>query len=327
MFEVGFSKVRTYRYCNKAYDYAYNQNIQARRRPAAPFRGTILHKMLEAWENAGRGKPGKRTALAVLDEYGRKYARMFQEEREFYGENFISDIERIFLGYLRTWSNDDWQVLRVEEEIRTPLTRNIEFVGHVDLRIKTLGDGRRWLVDRKSHKVIPDAEERYGNTQLMLYVWAWNRENPDRCVDGIIWDYLRTKAPTVPEVLKKGGLTQRMDLDTDVYTYECAIEDNKLDVRDYEEYLSYLEQRQEGRFFQRVPLPNPPQAVIGTVLEEFKQTATLMHRLDVYPRNMTARCKQCEFWKLCKAELTGLNAEFTRKADYEPREVEPNEAD
>lgn len=329
MFEVGFSKVRTYRRCPRAYFYAYVRNLQAKRRPAPMFRGTILHKMLEAWEKENRTKAGRRAALQILDQYGEKYAALFEEEREFYGENFVPDIERIFRGYLREYKDDQWDIEGIEEEIRTPLAKGVEFVGHLDLRIYTAADKRRWLVDRKTMKTIPDANERFYNYQLLLYTWAWNRESSKAdAVDGVVWDYLRTKAPTVPEVLKKGGLTQRADLDTDLYTYEQALEENNIDPAPYGEYLQTLANRSCGKFYQRISLPNPPGEMVATIVEEFRQTAVVMQHLKVYPRNMTFQCpSSCEFFNLCRAELAGTNVKFVEKSEYETREEESAEAE
>jgi RecB family exonuclease len=318
MFEVGFSKVSTYRSCPKKYYFAYVLNLQAKRRPVAMFRGTILHEMLEAHAKNGWVAGARK----VLKRYEEEYAHLFEEEKEYYGENFLNEIERIMLGYIRTYDNDGWIVEATEEEVVTDLVKGIRFVGHIDRRVVSTRDDRRWLVDHKTKKTIPTAEERFGNFQLLLYVWAWNREHDhDEKVDGIIWDYLRTKAPTVPEPLKKGGLTQRADLDTDVWTYEKAIEDNKLDRADYAEYLEQLEKRSQDKFYCRVPLPAPHKETVNVVVEEFKQTAILMEGLKVYPRNMTVMCcKTCEFFRLCQAELTGVNAKFVLKSDYEERE-------
>lgn len=325
MFEVGFSKVATYRACPKRYHYAYVLNLQSKRPPVPLLRGTILHKMLERHATDG----WRKGARVALQEYREKYATLLVEEREYYGENFMDEIERIFLGYMRTYASDaeDIEIEAVEEEIVTDLVKGIRFVGHIDRRVFTHKDRRRWLLDHKTMKVIPTAEERFNNYQLLLYVWAWNREHDHtERVDGIIWDYLRTKAPTVPELLKKGGLSQAQSIDTDVWTYEQAIETHGLKRKDYAEFLEQLAKRTQDKFYQRVSLPNPPKEMINTVVEEFKQTAIVMEGLKVYPRNMTFMCpKTCEFFKLCNAELTGVDVKYVLKSDYEERKDDGEE--
>jgi hypothetical protein len=313
MFKTGFSKVKAWRSCNKRYDYAYNRNLQAKRKPAAMFRGTILHEMLAARDVKNEG-----AAIAVFWDYDIKYSKLFESEREFYGENFLSDIWRIYRGYVRTYRDNDWKVLNTEGLVRTQLTPKIEFEGHYDLRV--IDKKRRWLVDRKTHRVIPTAEERFSNAQLLLYAEAWNREckAADR-VDGIIWDYIRTKAPTIPEVLKGGQLTRRKDLDTDEYTYRKAIKDNDLDADAYEPYLRELAKRPPDRFYARVPLPIPSKEMTKTVVDEFIHSAEAIRTAKQFPRNMTYTCTRCEFLKICQAELSGINAKFVERSDYEQR--------
>lgn len=316
MFKTGFSKVQCWRSCNKKYEFSVIRNLQAKRKPAQLLRGTILHEMLEARDH--RQKAG-----AVFLKYDAQYGRMFEAEREFYGDNFMDDIWRIYRGYVRTYKDSTWVTLATEGLVHTELTAKITFEGHYDLRV--LHRGRHWLVDRKSHKVIPTAEERFNNFQLLLYVEAWNLEHPKDRVDGIVWDYLRTKAPTIPEVLKSGQLTRRKDLDTDVYTYRKAIRDNDLDEDGYDYYLKELEKRSVDKFYQQVPLPIPSREMVNTVVQEFTQTAEMIRTAKHFPRNATYQCPRCEFFKLCNAELSGINAKFVEKNDYEQRPEDTRE--
>lgn len=310
--ETGFSMVSTFRQCPRKYWYSYVRKIRAKRQAKPLWRGTILHKMLEA-RDTGSGDP-----LDVLAAYEEKYSALLTEEQEYYGETFIQDIRRVFKGYLRQYAEDDWETEAVEEFVATDLADNLRFVGHIDLRMRS--KGRRWLVDRKSHKEIPTEEMRFNNYQLLLYVWAWNREHKHDQVEGIIWDYLRTKPPTIPELLKKGGLTQRANLDTDIYTYKRALKKHGLDPKPYAEYLRQLEKRSVDKFYVRVSLPNPSKEMTEKVVEEFRQTSIIMHGLKVYPRTMTPWCsKNCEFFRLCSAELRGLDDKFIEKSEYEPR--------
>lgn len=313
MFKTGFSKVKAWRFCNKLYEYSVIRNLQPKRRAAAPLRGTILHEMLAARDNGN-------SATDVYIRYDAKYAQLFEAEKEMYGENYMEDIWRIYRGYVRTWKDSDWKVLATEGLVQTQLTPKILFEGHYDLRV--MSNGRHWLVDRKSHKVIPTAEERFSNVQLLLYAEAWNREHPHNAarVNGIIWDYLRTKAPTIPEVLKTGQLTRRKDLDTDEFTYRKAIRDNGLDEEPYEYFLKELAKKAPDRFYQRVPLPLPGKEMVKIVVDEFIQSAEMMRTAKHFPRNATYACTRCDFFRLCQAELAGINAKFVEKSDYEERE-------
>lgn len=312
VFRTGFSKVNTWRECNKKYEFSYVRNIQARRRPMEALRGTILHEMLAARDN-------RQDAEEVWLRYDVHYGAMFEEEREFYGEYYMEDIWRIYRGYVRTWRDKLWTVHKTEGLVRTRLTPYIEFEGHYDLLVAF--DNRSWLVDRKTHKAIPDANERFSNFQLLLYAEAWNREHEvDDVVDGIIWDYLRTKAPTIPIKLKGGGLSRAKNIDTDEYTYRRALRDYDIDPAPYEYFLRELRERSVDKFYQRVPLPIPSKEMTRIVVDEFIDTADMIRHARKFPRTPKPWCHKCEFFKLCQAELAGINAKFIERSDYEPRE-------
>jgi len=61
-------------------------------------------------------------------------------------------------------------------------------------------------------------------------------------VSGIIFNLVRAKLPTVPQVLKSGGLSKAKSIDTDVDTYLQAIKDNRLNPNDYVDILNHLKE-------------------------------------------------------------------------------------
>jgi hypothetical protein len=324
MFETGYSKVKSYRRCPRQYDYKYNQNLQ-RKRPAPPLiRGTIIHEMLDARARIAmkiKGDKQIKNPDAIIVDYEKKYGLLFREEREIYGDDFIGDIKRIMRGYERTYLDDDFKFEASEEEVETELTKDIIFKGHLDKRLVD-ARGRRWIMDHKTHKSIPDEEARFADYQILLYLWAYNREaGPKQGADGIIWDYLRTKPPTVPEQLKNGQLTQRANLDSDYATYVGELRRLKLDSKPYQLYLEELKKRSAKKFFLRVPLPAPPDKMVEQVVSDFKFTSIEMSKAQIFPRSMTKDCSWCEYYRLCMSELRGLDASFVRKTDYEEKVI------
>jgi hypothetical protein len=317
-----YSEVKAFRRCQKLHEYAYIQRIQRVRAAAAPHRGTIIHELLNA---RARIRMGEKTPTpnAILAEYEKKHRALFAEERELYGENFMPDIRRVFEGYERTWSQDGWIYEHSELEIETTLGPKLpNYHGTLDKIIRTK-DGRRWLVDHKSHKSIPTEEQRFQDYQMLLYVWAWNREcDSGEEIDGIIWDYLRTKAPTVPEQLKNGQLTQRANLDSDYFTYMAELKRLRLDPGLYAEYLKGLRQRSVDRFYLRVPLPKPSKAMTESVVEDFRSTTRAIVACKRPARTMTKDCSWCEFYRLCTAELRGHDSNYILKSEYEERKDE-----
>lgn len=311
-----YSMVKDYRRCPKAYEYKWVRNLQ-RRKPAVPLlRGTILHELLDM---RAQGKRLTGDMADVLSKYSRQFGTLFKEERETYGEDFLGDIRRIYEGYDSLYSDDGWVYEESEALIETQLTHDIGFAGHIDKVVVTKRDKRRWIVDHKTHKHIPDEEQRFNDYQILVYVWAWNRENPKKQVDGLIWDYLRTKAPTIPDQLKNGQLSQAKNIDTDLATYTRELRRLKLDPRPYEAFLLELRQRSERRFYVRISLPAPSQEMTQQVVDDFKKTSMIMHGIKEYPRTMTRDCSWCEYYRLCSSELRGLDSKYVEKAEFEER--------
>jgi hypothetical protein len=178
-------------------------------------------------------------------------------------------------------------------------------------------------MDHKFHKVLPGPDDRFSDIQTVLYFWLYNKVVPKRKrANGVLWDYGRMKAPSVPDVLKSGELSKKAKIDTDAFTYKQAIKEHGLKVKDYAEMLKKLEHR-DKTFFERVPLPSPSEALVERVVEDARQTAAIRAKLgpDVAPRNMSGfNCKTCDFRTLCEAEVRGLDADFVRKRDYKRRE-------
>src|ERR1051326_7855342 len=279
------SRIKTTRRCWKKHDYKHNQRLEKKKPTATLFRGTILHEMIEARTKGD-------DPFAVTRKYAKEYRKLFREEREMYGETFIEDIDRVFQGYLRATAKDKLKYEYIEEPGEAELPNGIVFSFKVD-KIATDGQ-RRWLMDHKSCKNIPGEEARFSDLQLVLYYWAWNKLHPDEPVDGIIWDYLRTKPPTVPEPLVKGGLSIAKNMDTDYYTYVMAAQQHNIDITQphYRECVANLKQRGSIDFFQRISLPAPSKVLVKSVVEDAANTAWFIkaHGEETDTRTLTKDC-------------------------------------
>lgn len=326
MIHVSHSRLKIWRRCHKRHDYRYNQRLQKKTKAAPLLRGSILHEMLDARANNTMAKH-KKSPYSVSRKYEKKYRSLFREQQEEYGETFIEDIDRVFAGYERAYAKDPltYEYSEVKEKIE--LVDDIELVYVID-KIATDSKDRRWLIDHKTHKIIPDEEARFSDLQLVLYYWAWNEQHPKEQLDGVMWDYLRTKPPAIPEVLKNGSLTQRQDIYTDHYTYAAEIARLKLDPRAYKDILTKLQARGSSNFFQRIKLPGPSEEMIESIIEDARESSVEIREYgeEAKSRNMTKDCRwDCDFYRLCHAEVRGLDADFVRKADYEERTDDADE--
>lgn len=319
MYKVSQSKMRAWRQCRRLYHYKYYQNIEPRRPKAPLVRGRIIHEMIEAMIDGNN--PWK-----VLAEYEKQYKKLFAEQREMYGD-LIGEIKRTMTWYFVWWNADPIKYLqhpatkkRSEHEFEVAIG-DVLFTGKVD-SLGTTKDKRTWLVEHKSMKTFPTDEFRYTDLQSALYTRFLERTWKGLNIDGVAWNYIRTKPPQVPELLKSGELSHR-DIDTIWPVYEQAIKDHKLDLADYADMRKKLNGKEES-FFKRVYLP-VNRSIVDNLYNETVATAHEMAELHDEPqmhvRNMTPMCsKQCEYYNLCQAELRGLDADWIRKKDFQQRE-------
>jgi hypothetical protein len=141
----------------------------------------------------------------------------------------------------------------------------------------------------------------------------------------VCWDYARSKAPRVPDVLKSGKLSQAKSIDTDVYTYQKAIADNQLDVNDYADMIRHLDGK-ETTFYERVFLPKPTKKMIAIITDDFLETTREIQEKSKPKAHVTRsmspfNCNTCEYRPVCEAEVRGLDAEFIIKSEYTQRDV------
>lgn len=315
---VSYSEIKLARKCPKAHDYRYRQNLRKKKPKRAPFIGTILHDMLHNWIRSRQIGHWPHDAWQTLEKYEKQYKNLFKGEREEYGD-IPATCTAIFEGYLRRWKGDGFTYEDSEVSFCTDLTNEIRLIGVID-KIVVDKHGRRYVMDHKFHKVIPGPEERFADIQTLLYFWGWNQcHSKEKQLDGILWDYGRMKAPTIPEVLKNGELSKRANIDTDVHTYRQAILENGLSEKPYRAFLKTLEGK-EHTFFERVPLPAPSKKLVEMVVEDARATAIIhkeLSKVGIAPRNMSGfNCKTCDFRALCEAEVRGLDAKFVKARDY-----------
>jgi hypothetical protein len=323
---VSHSRLKTFRRCFKKHDFKYNQGLRKKRKAAPLWRGSLIHEMIDArvFNLINPHSKTKKDPYAVTRKAAKEFRQLLREEVEEYGETFIEDIDRVFRGYERTYADEKLVYVESEVERRIELLNGVEFIYIID---KIAEDkNRRWLMDHKTAKSIPGEEGRFSDLQLVFYTWAEaERGEP---VDGIIWDYIRTKAPSIPEQLKNGGLSQAKNQSTDYHTYYGELRRLGLDERPYREFLEKLKKRGSSDFFQRISLPTPSKDVIKSVVRDARETTRQIMEdgEKLKARNMTRDCSwDCEFYQLCHAEMRGLDAEFVKKTKYEVRNGEESD--
>ena len=298
------SQAKSYQRCHRQYDYKYGQLLTPLSVGLPLKRGSWLHELLEA---DLRGKDWRERNEELETEFN----RLFEEERERYG-NLPLICENIMESYVYHWREEraSWKILAVEEKFEIELPDGHTLVFKVDGIIED--DYGQWLLEHKSHKTIPNDNYRFIDIQSARYVWGLMKLGWD--IQGVIWDYIRTKEPSKPKLLQDGTRLSRAKLDTDLFTYVSALKEYGLDPRDYRDVILRL--KEHNNFFRRERVPKPPR-VINTLVEELVHVADEIEGGYHPDRSIERGCAfSCDYLEVCMTELYGGDAEQIRKLKY-----------
>ena len=332
-YTVGQSKVKTWRSCRQQYDFKYEQHL-IRKRTKRPFVfGRIVHRMIEA-------RAQEEDPMGVLKDIEIENLPIFTAEKEMYGE-IITDIAVIMTDYFDYWKNvrpDGLRFIPVEDETEeyryaehefdVPLdalvckrdrkkVEGIAFKGQVDGLGKT-PNGLRWLVEHKSFDKMPGDDERWRNLQSVVYIRAVLHMGWMKQIDGVAWNYIMSKAPTIPQLLKDGSRLSRQAITTLPSVVRSVLKVHKLDPDD-ENHKKLLEHAEASRreYFQRIYAP-VNQTTADNIFDGFIDTSLEMRDYagKKKDKNIGRHCSWCDYEPLCRAELTGGDVEFVRSGEF-----------
>jgi hypothetical protein len=314
------SMLTAFRRCIKQSEYKYVHRLKPKRLGSPLKRGTWVHALLE--EDA-RGGDWRKLHKKLSHEFD----KMFDEEKDYYGD-MPTEILRIMKSYFWHYKHDPWKWHEVELELTAELPNGvllrIKFDGLIENQFGL------WLVDHKTHKTLPNYDYRLLDTQSPIYIWVARKNGIP--VNGFIWNYLRWKAPTIPELVyvntKNPRLSKRAT-DTDYPTYKRAIKDYGLDPDDYRDRLDFYKnlryvpgEFQKSTFFRRDVIEKSDD-MIHRVLKEAMRSADRMNTYDwsdpaAVERTVGRHCQfMCSYTDLCTNELLGHNPRPLLRQNYE----------
>ena len=262
---------------------------------------------------------------------------LYYQDNEFdtaYAEAEPEDRE-LLNRYAAKYDKDDrdWEILHIEEEFEMRIgPYTLVYIPDLVIRI---GEDV-WIVDHKTTKNIPDEWDPYNMTdfQHLLYVAGMQEHYPN--VRGFIFNYIRTKPPTQPRLVKDGSrISNLRALDTDYQTlYEFAEKTGTLDgdVKDKLTIISHA----PDRYFQRHFLPVNQAAVDQAVKDTHAVLAEMSDKEhgrapSTYPRHVVSKgagyqsCNFCEYQPLCHSEMMGIEVDVAVLGYRERPERENNE--
>lgn len=313
------SMLTTMRRCAKQTEFKYYHRYKPRLTGAPLKRGQWVHELLEEQANGG---DWEKLHLKLST----KFEQMFDEEKQHYGD-MPTEIKRIMRSYFWHYRDDPWKYLETELELDAVLPNGQVLRGKVDALIEN--QFGLWLVDHKSHKTLPGLAYRMLDTQSPFYTFLALRNGIK--VEGFIWNYVRWKAPTIPQLVYQGKPSERLSkraIETDYPTLYRAIKRYGLDPADYGAELRRLKAQryvpgepQTSPFFYRNVMEKHPD-LIKRVLKELMVT---VERFDNYDfsdperveRTVGRHCEyMCSFTDICSMQLMGGNIKPLVKQNY-----------
>lgn len=322
LFKVSQSKISKWRQCRQAYHYAHVEKIAPKRKSRPLKFGGIVHDMIDA-DIKGQN-PFKK-----LKEIGKTNEKLFDAEREMYGD-IIKDVGYIMDEYFNYWDArpetiDYMDIGKGKDKFKCEAPFEVEIdKGYILAkgRIDAAGKAKKlkWLVEHKSHKTFPKPEHRWRNLQSVFYIRIFDMMGWGS-LDGTCWDYIRSKPPTRPTILKAGGMSKAA-LDSLPSVVRDVAKANKIAERDYADVMK-TQMENRATWFQRVFTP-VSKDIIEPVMKDLLDTSREMADLHGTSRTKTfgRHCEWCGYAKLCAAELQGHDVEFVKEREYEFNEYE-----
>ena len=316
IFQVSQSKVKKWRQCRRAYHYRYVEHLKKVIKARPLQFGSIIHRMIDADAN-------NECPFELLDEIAAGQGKLFAAEREMYGE-LVEDIRSIMEGYFDYWEDEPLLFnkigpRRTEHELEVDLCDGIRLVLVLDGVVRTRNK-LRWLLENKTGKTIQSEDDNWRNLQSAVYLRACEMLGIKK-LTGVLWNFIKSKPPTKPQILKDGGLSRRKIVTLPSVVLR-ACEEAGLDPKDYEDLVDSAKMSM-GEYYKRVFTPVQAE-VVDQIFGDFVSTAQEI--ADKHgkssERNIGKHCGWCDYESICRAELTGGDVDFVKEREYETSQRE-----
>jgi len=312
--KISYTQLRMWKRCKRKWWYRYVNGLIPKQRRTPITLGIYGHMLLE---NHYMGNDVKLSS-------NHYYQQLIRDQPEDMAASFAEireQAENLYKRYVRHYKTHDqnWEVVVAEREYEVPIpgTADAHLRFTVDLIVQTL-EGEVWLVD---HKFTRQDLESWGDwlvldEQANLYLWGLKELGHN--VNGVIFNLIRTKEPTIPKLLKSGQLSKAKSIDTDPDTYLQAILDNRLNVRDYIDVLEHLETTSKP-FFKRYKAYRTADQLEMVGKEISSMVTDFQANRDSYPvRHATHDCRwDCPYLGLCIMDSKQIDPEYYISVEFE----------
>lgn len=337
---VTHSLIKSFARCPRATMYKYVDCLEPRRaNNRALKRGVWFHDLMDVFYTFGGFQGGFQEVMDEVKERHREHTlefnKLMDEEKDMLG-HLPQELWRLFIAYLWHYRKDSgWNIHESEIKLEGQLPNGIMIQGKVDL----LAEDQYgfWMVDHKTHKMIPSLLQRMLDRQSIVYLWLASLNGYDPT--GFIWNYIKTEAPPrirftkgskniEPRIVANQGAT-------DYWTALKSIEKQYpeyLDRDDIKEFLKplYAQRFDPDRGIQTSPFfirerMEKDTGMVNRALAEVSRTAEEFMNYDFEDRDAVVRvnersCDWCPFRNLCVTELIGGNADNVMRQEFRPAE-------
>lgn len=274
--------------------------------------GRLVHDMIEAHANAD-------DPFAVLKKANKEQGAMFRAEREEYGD-ILNDSRIIMTEYFdREWPKEKrltyvrMNKKAAEHTFEVEIADGILVEGKID-NVATTPNRLRWLVEHKSFNRMPSEDHRWKDIQSNLYIRVIDMLGL-KPVDGVCWDYIWSKPPGTPQILKDSTVSKKMIVTLPTKIKEFLAE-HKFKEAQYKRLVEMAAQSRSAYFVRT--MSTAKKKVVDFLFEQFVNTAIEISEKHGKVRGMTVdrHCDWCDFEPICRARLTGGDVDFVKKKEY-----------
>lgn len=317
------SMLKTFLRCPKQAEYKYHRRLKPKHVSRPLEMGKWMHSLLEAYYK-GLGGFETEDWETVNVRLTKEFNKLFDEEKDALGD-LPRACPALMKSYIWHYKEHEIKVLGVEQMIETEFPDGSIFRGKYDMLIED--EYGLWLWDHKNHKNFPQFGDRMLDTQAPRYIWAARKEGIP--VQGFIWNYLKTKPMTKPELIISGKRFSKTTMkNCDFPTAARAVKASGLDIEEYKPWLRSLKAQryahgapQTSEFFHRVIFEFPQEQLDRIAVSAF-HTSMRMHDYnfeiaDAVERVPDRSCNfMCSYTAICQQELYGGNTDLILRKNY-----------
>lgn len=309
VFRVSHSKIKQWLKCKYSYHLKYVEKLKARKKSRPLQFGGMVHDMLEAYINGD-------DPFEKLEEIAKKQGKLFRAEIDEYGD-IVADVRVIMTEYFKHWGEKSVVFVRknkkaAEHKFEVELMDGVVLVGKIDAIGKA--KGLRWMVEHKTFTQMPNDDHRWKNVQSGVYLRVNDMLGWEQ-LDGTLWDYIHSKSPSMPQILKSGEISRKA-INTLPTRIEEMIEDHGLDRAKFAGMLK-LAKENRNHYFQRIFNPKKKKvldALWGDLISTVEEMVEFHGKSKT--RTIDRHCDWCDYEPICRAALQGQDVDYVKEKQF-----------